>query len=176
MSKGLSFDQLYPGVYLKAGEFDGKAVTLTVKSIKREMLSNGAGGEEPAVTVAFEGTEKIWVMNKTNATSLRAMWGDDSGEWIGHRVTLHPVADESGLSDSGLCIRVAGSPELKKELKFQARLGRKVVKQTLQPTRTGATEEDVETAEEFADLDAVLDNPANEKARAREAADEEELI
>ena len=136
--KGMSFDQLYPGTYLKAGEFEGRAVTLTVKTITREMLSNGSGGEEPAVTVAFAETEKQFVMNKTNAVSLRAMWGDDSGEWIGHKVTLHPVKDESGLSDSGICIRVKGSPELEKPLKFKARLGRKMVTQTLVPTGKGS--------------------------------------
>jgi hypothetical protein len=164
MTKGLSFDQLYPGTYLKAGEFEGRAVTLTIKTISREMLSNGSGGEEPAVTVAFSETEKQFVMNKTNAVSLRAMWGDDSGEWIGKRVTLHPVKDESGLSDSGLCIRVMGSPELEKPLKFKARLGRKMVTQTLVPTGKDAAV-DAETGEVFGfdagpededDIDAAL--------------------
>ena len=138
MSKRLSFDELYPGTYLKAGEFHGKPVTLTIKSVAREMLSNGTGGEEAAVVVAFEKTEKLFVMNKTNAVCLRAMWGDDSGEWIGNRVTLHPVKDESGLSESGQCIRVAGSPQLDKPLKFRARLGRKLVTQTLVPTGKGS--------------------------------------
>ena len=138
MSKGLSFDELYPGTYLKAGEFHGKPVTLTIKSVAREMLSNGTGGEEAAVVVAFEKTEKLFVMNKTNAVCLRAMWGDDSGEWIGNRVTLHLVKDESGLSESGQCIRVAGSPQLDKPLKFRARLGRKLVTQTLVPTGKGS--------------------------------------
>ena len=138
MTKGLSFDQLYPGTYIKAGEFGGKAVTLTIKDVKREMLSNGTGGEEGAVTVSFDETEKQWVMNKTCGVCLRAMWGDDSGEWAGHRVTLHPVKDESGLSESGQCIRVKGSPELPKELKFRARLGRKMVTQTLVPTGKGS--------------------------------------
>jgi hypothetical protein len=134
MTKGLSFDQLYPGTYLKAGEFDGKPVTLTIKSIVREMLSNGAGSEEGAVIVSFVETEKKLVLVKTNAVCLRALWGDDSGEWIGHRITLHPVPDASGLSESGLCIRVKGSPELTKPMTFASHLGRKIVKQTLVPT------------------------------------------
>ena len=138
MTKGLSFDELYPGTYIKAGEFGGKPVTLTIKAVTREMLSNGSGGEEGAVIVAFEKTDKLFVMNKTNAVCLRAMWGDDSGEWTGHRVTLHPVKDESGLSESGQCIRVKGSPELPKALKFRARLGRKMVTQTLVPTGNGS--------------------------------------
>jgi len=146
MSKGMSFDQLYPGTYIKAGEFDGKAVTLTITSIKREMLSNGAGGEEGAVIVAFAETEKLFVMNKTNAVSLRAMWGDDSGEWIGHKLTLHPVKDESGLSESGQCIRVKGSPELDKPLTYRAHLGRKTVTQTLVPTAKKGAKGATETA------------------------------
>jgi len=132
--KGLSFDQLYPGTYIKSGEFDGKSPTLTIKAVTREMLSNGSGGEEGAVIVAFAETEKQWVMNKTCAVCLRAMWGDDSGEWAGHRLTLHAVSDASGLSESGLCVRVKGSPELERPLQFRARLGRKMVTQTLIPT------------------------------------------
>ena len=134
MSKGLSFDELYPGAYVKAGEFDGKPATLTIASVKREMLVDGAGGEEGAVILSFSKTDKKLVLNKTNGVCLRAMWGDDSGEWVGHRVTLHPVKDESGLSESGLCIRVKGSPELTKPLTFKARLGRKMVTQMLVPT------------------------------------------
>ena len=162
--KGLSFDALYPGTYLKAGEFEGRAVTLTVKTITREMLSNGSGGEKPAVTVAFAETEKQFVMNKTNAVSLRAMWGDDSGEWIGKRVTLHPVKDESGLSDSGLCIRVKGSPELDKPLKFRARLGRKMVTQTLVPTGNGKVPQVVPDDGEVFAFDEEAPHAAQEAA------------
>ena len=193
MSKGLSFDQLYPGTYIKAGEFNGRPVTLTIKSVAREMLSNGTGGEEGAVVVAFTETEKLFVMNKTNAVCLRAMWGDDSGQWLGHRVTLHPVKDESGLSESGQCIRVAGSPELPKALKFRARLGRKMVTQTLAPTGKGSAAEepafevDGDTGEVFTDAVAVSDaeeastapespEPSNAATEAPVAADEADSL
>jgi hypothetical protein len=132
--KGLSFDQLFPGAYIKAGEFNGKTATLTITGVAREMLSNGRGGEEGAVIVSFAETEKQWVMNKTNGVCLRAMFGDDSGEWVGHKVTLHAVKDESGLSESGKCIRVKGSPELDKALKFKAHVGLTMLVQTLVPT------------------------------------------
>ncbi len=133
--KGLSFDELYPGTYIKAGEFKGKAATLTIKTVTRKLISDGSGTEEPAVIVAFEELEKLWVMNKTCAVCLRAMWGDDSGEWVGHAVTLHPVDDTSGLSESGKCIRVKGSPELDGELKFRAHVGRVMLTQTLVKTK-----------------------------------------
>jgi hypothetical protein len=159
MTKGLSFDELYPGNFIKAGEFQGKAVTLTITTVKREMLSNGAGGEEGAVTVSFHETPKQFVMNKTNAVCLRAMWGDDSGDWIGKKVTLHPVKDDSGLSESGLCIRVKGSPLLTKPLKFKAHVGRKMLVQTLTPTEAKSnpvpepeTTHDTGTDEDFGAL------------------------
>jgi len=129
-----TIDQLYPGEYIKAGEFNDQPVTLTLKSVERKPISDGSGGEEPAVVVEFKETDKKFIMNKTNAVCLRAMFGDDSEEWAGHRVTLHPVKDESGLSDSGQCIRVKGSPELDKQMKFQARLGRRMITQTLVKT------------------------------------------
>jgi hypothetical protein len=134
MTKGLSFDELFPGKYIKAGEFQGKAVTLTIRAVEREMLSNGTGGEEGAAIVSFAETDKQFVMNKTNGVCFRALFGDDTGEWLGHRVTLHAVKDESGLSESGQCIRVKGSPEIQQPLKFRAHLGRKQVTQTLLPT------------------------------------------
>jgi hypothetical protein len=183
MTKGLSFDQLYPGKYIKAGEFKGKDVTLTVTSVEREMLSNGAGGEEGAAIVSFKETEKQFVMNKTNGVCFRALWGDDSGEWAGHKITLHAVKDESGLSESGLCIRVKGSPEIDKPLKFRAHLGRKVVTQTLVPTGkqkparavdtdTGEVSDPAEEAEEFAAFDEALTNERNDGAVDRVAAEE----
>jgi len=130
-----TIDQLFPGEYVKAGEFNGKPVTLTIKEVARKPISDGLGGEEPAVVATFEDTEKKLILNKTNAVCLRAMFGEDSDEWAGHAVTLHPVNDESGLSDSGHCIRVKGSPELDKQVKFQARLGRRMVTQTMVPTK-----------------------------------------
>jgi hypothetical protein len=163
MSKGLSFDQLFPGKYIKAGEFQGKDVTLTVTNVEREMLSNGTGGEEGAAIVSFKETEKQFVMNKTNGVCFRVLWGDDAGEWIGHRITLHAVKDESGLSESGKCIRVAGSPEMDKPITFKARLGRKMVTQTLKPTARKAPAQAVDeaTGEVFADEPTDLNPQAD---------------
>jgi len=161
-TKSLSFDELYPGTYLRAGSFKGKAATLTVTSVTREMLSNGSGGEEGAVIIAFEETELKFVANKTNGVCFRALWGDDSGEWIGHRITLHPVKDESGLSESGLCIRVKGSPELEKPLKFRSHLGRKLVTQTLQPTGKKPEPAAVEP-EEPAEVEVIDDDDESEE-------------
>jgi hypothetical protein len=146
--RGKSFDELYPGKYIRASEFKDKPVTLTVKSVDREMLSNGTGGEEGAVVMEFEETPKALVVNRTNGVAFRALYGDDSGDWIGKQITLHAVPDSSGLSESGKCIRVLGAPQLTKPLKFKAHVGRSMLTQTLQPTGKHEAPADIETIEE----------------------------
>ena len=40
MPKPVNFDQLYPGRFMKAGQFLGKKVTLTVKDVDTEKLKD----------------------------------------------------------------------------------------------------------------------------------------
>jgi hypothetical protein len=138
---GLTYDQLFPSRFIKAGEFGGKPVTLTIKSVAREELESEDGSAQFKAIVAFAETARQWVLIKTNAQCLVAMFGPDTDDWIGKRVTLYPEHDASGLSDSGLCIRVKGSPDLKHEIEATIKLPRrKPVKRKLIPTKTGASE------------------------------------
>lgn len=122
---GLSYDQLFPSRFLKAGEFNGKPVTLTITAVSLEELEKEDGTERPTAIVSFKETKRQWVLIKTNAQCLLAMWGPQTDEWIGKRVTLYPERDTSGLSDSGLCIRVKGSPDLTGTIDAQIKLPRR---------------------------------------------------
>lgn len=122
---GLSYDQLFPGRFIKAGEFGGKDVTLTIERVYVDGLETESGATEKRAIVAFKETQREWVLIKTNAQCLVAMWGADSDDWLGKRVTLHPEADPSGLSDSGLCIRVKGSPDLSEAVTATIKLPRR---------------------------------------------------
>ncbi len=109
---GLSYDQLFPSRFIKAGEFGGKPVTLTITAVDMDELEKEDGTVKNTPVVSFAETKRQWVLIKTNAQCLLAMWGPDTDGWIGKRVTLYPEHDASGLSDSGLCIRVKGSPDI----------------------------------------------------------------
>lgn len=136
MSKGLTYDQLFPGRFVKAGEFGGKPVTLTIKDVYLDDLESESGATERKAIVSFERTARELVLNKTNAQCLVAMWGPDSGEWVGKRVTLTPESDPSGLSDSGLCIRVKGSPDIDKTVTATIKLPRRrPITRKLVPTK-----------------------------------------
>lgn len=127
MGKGLDYDQLFPGRFIKSGEFQGRDVTLTIKGIRLEELPQDKGGERAKGIVAFEGTKKEWVLNRTNGECLKAMWGRDTGEWIGKRVTLFPAPFQSSFGDAttDTCIRVRGSPDLTADMRIEIRLPRK---------------------------------------------------
>lgn len=122
---GLTYDQLFPGRFIKAGEMDGKPATLTIKDVYLDQLEGEDGREKPQAVVAFEEVNREWALNKTNAQCLVAMWGPDSGDWVGKRVTLYPEPDASGLSDSGVCIRIKGSPDITKAVTATIKLPRR---------------------------------------------------
>lgn len=118
--KGLDYDALFPGRFVKAGDFKGKDVTLTISNVRIEDLPNDAGGNKVKGIIAFEGKKKEWVLNRTNGEALKAMWGRDTGDWIGKRVTLYPAQFNGDLA-----IRVRGSPDLTEPLDYELKLPRK---------------------------------------------------
>ena len=138
MTTGLSYDALFPGRFIKAGEMAGKDVTLTIRDVEVEELEKEDGSAKLTAIVKFAEIKREWVLNKTCGQCLRAMWGDSVDDWIGKRVTLFPEPDASGLSDSGVCIRVKGSPDIAKTVKAQIKLPRRrPMERTLVPTGKG---------------------------------------
>jgi hypothetical protein len=119
---GLDFDQLFPNRFLKAGEFAGKDVTLTIASVKVEVLV-GDKGEESKGIVGFKETTKQLVLNKTNGLCIKGMFGRDTGNWLGKRVTLYPAKIDFG--DSEIAIRVRGSPDIAADTDVEVKLARK---------------------------------------------------
>lgn len=119
LPKPVDWDELYPGRFLKAVEFKGKKVTLTMASVVLEELVGDKGPQIKGV-IAFKETEKQWALNKTNGICLKEMFGKKVQEWVGRRVTLFP--DQWDGED---CIRVWGSPELDADREVTIQLPRK---------------------------------------------------
>ena len=117
--KPVDWDELYPGRFLKAGDFKGKQVTLTMSEVKIEELVGDKGPQIKGV-ISFEQTEKQWALNKTNGLCLRAMFGRKVQEWVGKRVTLFP-----SQWNGEICIRVHGSPDIDKDMEVSIALPRR---------------------------------------------------
>lgn len=131
--------------YIAAVELAGKEPTLTIASVvleKVESLKNdgdGPGKVKDRWIARFKESkgERGWLVNRTNAESIRAMWGNDVKQWVGHKITLFTTPVRVGPKME-LGIRVKGSPELKEPLRFELKLPRKKpVWVTLLPTGNG---------------------------------------
>jgi hypothetical protein len=127
--KPRNFDDLYPGRFLKAGNFDGKRVTLTIKDYDREMLEGDDGAKSKAI-ITFAETPRQLVACKTNGLCLRAMFGSDLTQWVGKRVILFP-SEWNGEP----AIRVWGSPDITESMMVEVKLPkRKPFKMTMRTT------------------------------------------
>ncbi len=142
---GLDFDQLFPGRFIKAGEFNGKDVTLTIVSVELEPLPQDNGKDQMRGIVGFKETKKQLVLNRTNGECFKAMWGRDVDDWIGKRVTLWPAPYEGDIA-----IRVKGSPDLPEAKNFRVKIGRKNKQLMLLPTGKKQGQAAAETVNEVA--------------------------
>ena len=101
----LHVDLMFPSKYLKAADFRGKEVNLTIKSVAGHDLQTTRGKEFKYV-VCFNETDKMLVLNKTNAKAIaEALKEPKAVNWTGKKITLFPTTCEAfgKITD---CIRV----------------------------------------------------------------------
>lgn len=137
----VDWDQLYPGRFIKAGEFQGKRPVYTIAKVKLHELEGDKGPQVKGV-IYFREIEKQWALNKTNGICLKAMFGRNLADWAGKRVQLF-----AGQWDGDDCIRVWGSPDVEKDFEVDVALPRKrPFKMTMHRTLTKAEREAAEKA------------------------------
>lgn len=115
----VDWDQLYPGRFLKAGEFQGKKPTLTITAVKLDELE-GTKGKQIKGIIHFREVDRALALNRTNGVCIRAMFGKHLPDWIGKRVTLYAAPYEGDVA-----IRVWGSPDIPADFDAKIELPRK---------------------------------------------------
>jgi len=133
---GYDYDELFPGRFVKAADLKGRDVTLTISAVTIEELPQDGAAPRMRGIIAFAGAKKTLVLNRTNGECLKAMFGRDTGEWIGKRVTLFPAQIES-FGGQDVAIRVRGSPDIAKDMAVELKLPRRRAF-TVTMRRTGA--------------------------------------
>lgn len=81
---------LYPSKYVKAADLNGKPITLTIQKLVVEKMGHGSEEERKPV-LYFRGATKGLVLNRTNAMIVGALYGDETDEWVGQRITIYPT-------------------------------------------------------------------------------------
>jgi hypothetical protein len=74
----------FPSKYIKSDDLAGQRVPLTVMAVTMEDI----GDKEFKPIMRFMGREKGMVINKTNATLMSAIWGEDTDRWTGQKLDL----------------------------------------------------------------------------------------
>lgn len=92
----------FPSNYVKASDLQGREIEVAMTVVAVEEI----GGDRLPV-LYFQGAEKGLVLNKTNATNISLIYGQDTDRWAGQRVVLYPATtDFQGRTVP--CIRVRG--------------------------------------------------------------------
>lgn len=124
----------FKGDYIAAVEFDGKTPTLTIDHVQVVDMEDDKGAVKSKPVVFFREVKRGWVLCKTTALMVSAMWGTETDKWTGKRVTLHAVEVQVGRERKP-GIRVVGSPDLEKPVTFELKLPKKKAQRiTLQRT------------------------------------------
>ena len=82
----MKISSAFPSKYLKASDLAGMKVTVEIGECNMEDIGDG---DKPVLY--FAGKGKGLVMNKTNASTISAQFGDDTGDWMGKTIKLYPA-------------------------------------------------------------------------------------
>jgi hypothetical protein len=125
LPKPISYDDLYPGRFIKAADFRGNKTTLTIVDVITEELEDDKGKHVKGI-LKFAKTDKQLALNKTNGECIKGMFGRRIEDWIGKRITFFPAPYDGSLPlDITECIRVFGSPDIDADKTITVRLPRK---------------------------------------------------
>jgi hypothetical protein len=92
---------LFPSNYLSAGDLPDEGLDVTIVSMDQQKMPDGA---EKSV-IYFKEWEKGMVLNKVNAKSIAALYGDETDDWEEKRITIWPTETPFN-GDMVPCIRV----------------------------------------------------------------------
>lgn len=117
---------LHPSRFLKAAEFKGKDVTYTVRAVEIEELESDDGKKKTKGIMSFVETGKQLVINRTNSDCFKAMFGRETDNWVGKRVTFWPAPYFDSFSKEHMvAVRVRGSPDITAPVSATIKLARK---------------------------------------------------
>jgi hypothetical protein len=101
------FRSLYDSSYLYAFDLMGRDVTATIADVKAAKVKDSEGKEQKKPIVFFRESKdkRGLVLCKTNGRTIAAMYGNETTEWLGKRITLFATTCEA-FGKTVECIRI----------------------------------------------------------------------
>lgn len=99
------FDQ-FPSKYLAARDLGDEGEVVTIEDVSIEAMKDQQTGQmQNKVILTFKEYDKGLILNKTNASTIATLLGDDTDDWEGQKITIFPTqTDMQGKQVD--CIRV----------------------------------------------------------------------
>lgn len=80
---------MFPSKYISPADLNGRAFTLTIRRMTNESMRQQDGTNAKKYVLWFGEANKGLVLNRTNAYIIAGMYGDDTDNWIGKRITIY---------------------------------------------------------------------------------------
>ncbi len=127
-------DAAMRGDFITAAEFNGRTPVFRIRETRRAVLerqklgtddSEGNTKKQERPLVYFDQVDgRAWVLNRTNAECLKALFGPVMAAWKGKRVQLCAEMVQLGPKKE-LGIRILGSPDIEADVKVEIKLPRR---------------------------------------------------
>jgi len=106
----MDYRAMFEGKYLGAwnlvdGEGTKRDCTVTISGVAAQQIVGEGGKTNKKPVVTFEGKDLPMVCGKTVAKTIAAMYGNDTKNWLGKRITLFATTTSVGGQEKD-CIRV----------------------------------------------------------------------
>ena len=83
-------NEIYQSKYLSYSDLQGKEPVVTITQVEIAKMDDG----EVKLCIYVNNKPKGIILNKTNAKSIAALYGDETGAWVGKHVKLVTVWTE----------------------------------------------------------------------------------
>ena len=105
------YRKMFDENWTKAWDLDGRDVIVTITGVTQGLLKSAekpSGSRKPVITL--KGWPKPLALNKTNGAIIAGMYGVNTNDWKGKRITLYATTTSMGGKTVD-CIRVRpGAP------------------------------------------------------------------
>lgn len=92
----MNIHDMFPSQYVSAYDLKKRHVTLTIVRVEAEQVERQDKKTKrmesvKVYVVYFLKAKKGLLLNKTNALTIAALYGDESDKWLGKAITLYPT-------------------------------------------------------------------------------------